>query len=222
MLATNPPPKPKPKSTLDPLQVNRGQITFDSEGNDQPGSIYFSRKAHVPSSASGITIGRGYDLKERTQPKVYSDLVGIGIPASIARKFSNGVGLKGQTARNYLKNNGIQSYTITHEQQKNLFYIAYDAIAADAKRLATKADVQRTYGATDWARLNSAIKEVVVDLRYRGDYTPTTRKKIQRAIAANDLALFTQLMSDKDYWLKRRGVPRDRFQRRKNALVNAG
>ena len=83
--------------------MNRGQITFDSEGNDRVGSIYFSRKPHVPSSGSGITIGRGYDLKERKQPQVYRDLVGIGIPASIARKFSNGVKLKGQTARNYLK-----------------------------------------------------------------------------------------------------------------------
>jgi hypothetical protein len=82
--------------------------------------------------------------------------------------------------------------------------------------------VEKDYGKTDWARLNSAIKDVVVDLRYRGDYTSTTRQKIQRAIAANDLKSFTQLMSDENYWLKQIKVPRDRFLRRKNALVKAG
>ena len=82
--------------------------------------------------------------------------------------------------------------------------------------------MERAYGKTDWNQLNSAIKEVVVDLRYRGDYTPTTRRKIQRAVAANNLQLFTQLMSDESYWMGTIKVPKDRFLRRKNALVTAG
>ncbi|XP_028399277.1 uncharacterized protein LOC114522730 [Dendronephthya gigantea] len=207
---------------LGPLQVKYGQITFDAEGNDIPTSRYFSRKPHVPNSASGITIGRGYDLKHRSQTQVYSDLSGIGLSRAIARAFSKGVHLTGQTARNFLKRNNLQSSVITHEQQKKLFYIAYDPIAADARRLATKPDVQRAYGRTNWALLNNAIKDVVVDLRYRGDYTPTTRRMIQRAIVANDLQKFTLLMSDSNYWLNTIRVPRDRFLRRKNALIHAG
>ena len=82
--------------------------------------------------------------------------------------------------------------------------------------------MQKKYGTTDWDRLNSAIKEVVVDLRYRGDYTPATRRKIQSAIAANNLALFTKLMSKEDYWRNEIKVPRDRFWRRVNALGQAG
>lgn len=120
---------------------------------------------------------------------------------------------------NIYQRNNLQNFIITHNQQKKLFYIAYDSIAADAKRLATKPDVQRAYGVTNWSRLDSTIKDVVVDLRYRGDYTPTTRRKIQRAIAANNLKLFTRLMSDENYWLKKIGVPKDRFLRRKNVLV---
>lgn len=80
----------------------------------------------------------------------------------------------------------------------------------------------KAYGKTDWARLNSAIKDVVVDLRYRGDYTPRTRRKIQRAIAANDLKKFTVLMSDRNFWVNQIGVPKNRFERRKNYLVRAG
>jgi hypothetical protein len=44
--------------------VERGQITFDLEGLESPGSRYHSRKAHHPTPISGVTIGRGYDLKE--------------------------------------------------------------------------------------------------------------------------------------------------------------
>ena len=62
---------------------------------------------------------------------------------------------------------------------------------------------------------------MVVDLRYRGDYTPGTRRKIQKAIAANDLKEFKKLMSDRDYWVKTRGVPESRFEARKKALEDA-
>ena len=48
----------------------------------------------------------------------------------------------------YTQNNNLQNNVITREQQYKLFQISYDRISADAKRLATKSDVQRTYGKT--------------------------------------------------------------------------
>ena len=202
----------------DLLKVKRGQLTFDAEGDDKKGSRYFSRVPHVPTSSSGITLGRGYDLKHKSQKKVFKDLESIGISKCTAAKFSKGVGIKGNEAKNYLKKNGITEFLITHEQQKKLFDITYKEEAAEAKRIATKSDVEEAYGKTDWDKLNDAIRDVVVDLKYRGDYTPKTRKKIQAAIASNDLKRFTKLMSDRDYWLKQIGVPKDRFERRKAAL----
>lgn len=119
----------------------------------------------------------------------------------------------------YTQKNNLQNNVITREQQKKLFQISYNRISADAKRLATKSDVQRMYGRTDWGRLNSKIKDVVVDLRYRGDYTAAARRKIQKAIVKNDLRSFKKLMSDEDFWVKKMKVPKDRFQRRKDALL---
>ena len=58
-------------------------------------------------------------------------------------------------------------------------------------------------------------EDVVIDLRYRCDCTPKTREKIQKAIAKNDLEEFTRLMKDRNYW---KDVPKDRFERRINAL----
>lgn len=87
----------------DALHVSRGQVTFNSEGNDNKNSRYFSRKAHVPSSSSGITLGRGYDLSKRESDDVYRDLVKAGVNKDLARKFSGGAGKSGNAAKNYLK-----------------------------------------------------------------------------------------------------------------------
>jgi hypothetical protein len=85
-------------------------------------------------------------------------------------------------------------------------------MVADTRRLATKADVTRVYGATDWDALNGTIKEVLVDLRFRGDYTPATRRFLQTCVAANDLVAFGAEVGNRDRWLS---VPQDRFNRRK-------
>ena len=53
--ATSAPSNPIPAK----LRVAAGQVTFDAEGNDTPGSLYFSRVVHWPgNSKSGVTIGR--------------------------------------------------------------------------------------------------------------------------------------------------------------------
>ena len=49
-------------------------------------------------------------MKERTQTQVYRDLRRVGIPETTAQKFSKGVGLKGQTAKNYLKVNCLINF----------------------------------------------------------------------------------------------------------------
>ncbi|VVO35587.1 hypothetical protein [Pseudomonas fluorescens] len=64
------------------LKVPYGQLTFDVEGNDiedesHPLYRYFSRVVHWPGGASGITIGRGYDLGQRPAPE--SDLRAAGV-----------------------------------------------------------------------------------------------------------------------------------------------
>ena len=61
----------------DPLTVAFGQLTFDAEGMEKPGR-FFSRRLHVPSSSSGATIGRGYDMREKSRDEIVADLVAAG------------------------------------------------------------------------------------------------------------------------------------------------
>ena len=58
---------------------------LDSEDNDKPRSIYFSRKPHVPSSASGVTHGRGYDLKRRYKPTSKAEVLKVNPNAQLWR-----------------------------------------------------------------------------------------------------------------------------------------
>jgi hypothetical protein len=71
--------------------------------------------------------------------------------------------------------------------------------------------VTKEYGAVDWDKLRPAVRELVIDLRYRGDYTRKTREFVQPLVVKNDLRGLAAVLADRDNWLN---VPEDRFQRR--------
>jgi hypothetical protein len=192
------------------VQPNRGRLTFDAEG--QEGGPFHSRHLHVPSSASGLTIGRGYDMKRRSKSDVRDDLAAAGLDTALAALISQAAGMQGAAAEEFIEENDLEDFEITWDQQLALFETEYARMEADTRRLATKADVTRAYGATDWDALNGTIKEVLVDMRFRGDYTPATRRFLQTCVAANDLAAFGGEVGNRDRWLS---VPQDRFNRRK-------
>lgn len=71
------------------------------------------------------------------------------------------------------------------------------------------------YGTLNWEATDSKIQDIAVDLIYRGDYTPNTRKLVQQHIVDNDLSGLSATMADDSKWP---GVPSDRFNRRANYL----
>ena len=189
---------------------SEGRLTFDAEG--QEGGTYHSRHLHVPSSSSGLTIGRGYDMKLRSRSEVRDDLVASGVSPIEAALISQAAGMKGERAEEFLAENELEDFEITPRAQLKLFEIEYKRQAADARRLATKADVTRAYGKTNWDRLHPVIREVLVDLRFRGDYTPSCRKFLQAHVANNDVEAFVREVTNPQRWPN---VPSDRFGRRK-------
>ena len=54
----------------------------------------------------------------------------------------------------------------------------------------------------------------MVDLRYRGDYTPKTREKIQSLCYTNNFSELKIIIKDRNFWVSTIGVPPDRFKRR--------
>lgn len=197
------------------LTVPYGQVTFDAEGNDDSNSIYFSRVVHWPGGVSGVTIGRGYDFGHRGDASVIaSEFSKANINLG---PYQSAIGLQGTSAQNWVKANKGSLAPITHQQQKDLFAFVYESIKKDVIRLSTKADVVRAYGSTNFDTLHPGILDIVVDLRYRGDYTPSSRKRVQPCMVNNDFEGFRTLMSDRNFWSN---VPADRFKRRVQHLNN--
>lgn len=194
------------------LKVPRGQFTFDVEGNDMEDSRYFSRVPHWPEGASGITIGRGYDLGQRPNPE--SDLAGVGITGVFYDWLLGAKGLRGTRAQQYLNNASeeIRRTSITRKQQHKLFLLIYDLMKDQVVYLSNRESNIGSYGPLVWNNIDERIQDMVVDLIYRGDYNIDTRPYIQKEIVNNDIAAFRKAINNRAIWPT--NLPNDRYQRR--------
>jgi hypothetical protein len=208
----------KPK-VEDPFTVPKGQLTFDAEGTE--GGKYHSRKTHWPGGASGVTIGRGYDMKERKKSSIINDLTGAGASKGDAELLANGMGKEGTAAASFVKQADVAKVEISAEAQKALFLAVYDEYVAIVRRISSKEDTVAKYGSVDVDQLHPAILDVAVDLAYRGDYTTKTRVSIQPLLVTNDLEGLCELLSDEDKMTKVWNVPKERFERRRDYLKAA-
>ncbi|NPE70164.1 hypothetical protein HLB27_05500 [Dickeya dadantii] len=152
--------------------VLKGKVTYDAEGSEERGQ-YFSRQIHYPESndpsvaaKTGVTIGRGYDMGERTQAQVYNDLIAAGIPASRASRISAAAGKKGINAKRFVNSNQDIG-EITTEQQIKLFNNIYPAYESRAQ-LRYKEKTKGMSNVTKWEDLNPAIRDILVDIVYQG------------------------------------------------------
>ncbi len=198
------------------LKVPRGQLTFDVEGNDiedpaQPLHIYFSRVIHWPGGVSGVTIGRGYDLGQRPHPE--KDLSAAKIAEPLYSWLLGAKHLKGQAAKDYLSSASsmIRESKISRKQQYDLFVPVYNFMKSEVIRISNSASNIVSYGVLNWEATDKKIQDLVVDLIYRGDYTPASREKVQQYFVDNDTEGLREVMADRSKWLN---VPEDRFNRR--------
>jgi hypothetical protein len=187
--------------------VPRGQMTFDSEGHE--GGRWHSRTPHVPSDDSGLTVGRGYDMKHRSPELIVAQMTKAGIPEATARLYSGGSKLFGPSARKFMGETKLPE--LTPAQQKALFDIAYLEAESSVKAICASEKVVALYGKIDWEKTDPTVRDLLVDLRYRGDYTERTRKRVQPLAMKNDLPGLATLMADREFW---KSVPNDRFERR--------
>ena len=190
-----------------------GVVTWESEGAE--GGPYHSRKLHVPGPWSGLTIGRGYDMKFKSATKIVTDLTKAGVEVGVVQVLKKSEGLYGNTAKQFIIDNDLLDLEVSVEVQKQLFKISYDDESKEVKRLCGAKLVKEEYGETDWDKLNKYIKDLTIDLKFRGDYTKSSRKFLQSTIVANDLNAFKKEIIKKSNW---KNVPEDRYKRRKSYI----
>lgn len=147
------------------LWVTRGQLTFEAEGNDNPASPYFSRRLHWPGGASGVTLGRGYDMRYRTEASICADLTAAGLGVDPAKRFALGAGLSGDAARDFVRKNKAAFRIISLRSQRVLFesvvYPRYERAAQQRYQSAAEPHSAK------WEDLDTRIRDVAVDLTYQ-------------------------------------------------------
>lgn len=168
----------RPRHFSGPLRVNEGQLTFDAEGLDyitaaepfrQPKNMkYFSRILQFPPSVnSGVTLGRGYDMGERSSSEILSDLRQAGIEEYKAVICSKAAYLKHHSAVRFVKEYGPLVGEITYQQQIRLFVIAYRAKKQYAKGVYSR-HLQGIESPLSWDKIDIKIRDVYVDSLYQG------------------------------------------------------
>ncbi|MFN9939413.1 MAG: calcium-binding protein, partial [bacterium] len=97
-----------------------------------------------------------------------------------AEKFSKFAGVNGVDAKYLIDTVRQELPEITIEQQKQLFNQEWNKLFQDVQRISGKVDTIQKYGSdVNWTKLNPVIRDLVVDLRYRGDYTSSSREFLQ-------------------------------------------
>lgn len=219
---------------MDPkwLKVPKGQLTFDCEGNDREGSIYFSRHPHVPNNhgvvigASGVTFGRGLDFGQQTRTyieQLFSEMETHARPLSPTMKewLLGSVSKKRTESLDYC--NDIDSHVVkseqylTRKQQHFLFNAVYQHLYDTTKRVLSRGEVINDVRITaNLDTFEQDVQDVLVDLTFRGDNSSRTRKYF-----LNDLqqsrSRFIENISSND-WVSVFGVPAQRFNSRKDYL----
>lgn len=174
---------PPPEGEAEILESAR-QLTRQQEG--------LRLRPYHPVAASGVSIGYGYDMRERSAARVASDLSAVEPPIrpEWIATLSAAAGLTGDAAQAFLDAHGI--IFLSPDQADSLFDITYAEETAIAREFATMpgtlADLGTDYPAADWDALHPAIRGVLIDLKFRGDYRPwwPVQQDLQRAVASND------------------------------------
>lgn len=157
------------------LEPSKGLITFRSEGNNFKNNQFYSRVIHWPErmklcdssgAASGVTIGRGYDMKHRSRASILRDLRMAGIPLEQAHKISFAAKLHKCQAGSFVLKNKNDIGEITEAQQVKLFNLTYPAYESDAHRFYNK---YKSNNSVQWEYLNLRIRDVLIDMKYQGN-----------------------------------------------------
>ncbi|URQ60925.1 peptidoglycan-binding protein [Pantoea alhagi] len=190
------------------LRVSQGQFTFDNEGLDYNTAPYratptpwFSRVLHWPGGDSGVTLGRGFDMKLRSTGEAYSILRQAGLEEHKAVICSRAAGLSGRTAQQFVTVFGPMVGEITHQQQIQLFEIVYPRYISLAKgyyiRYTQK--LQIIPDAISWDAMDQKIKDVYIDIVYQG---VDNIKKLTKAAATNNRKELIASIEKSDLYMK--------------------
>lgn len=200
-----------------------GYFTFHAEGastNPATDSLHF------PKGESGVTIGPGYDLKNREKEDIYRDMITIGVSKEDANIIKEGSKKMYSDAQSFVDDNKNKIKKLTKAQKIMLFKLIWKtAYYPQTKNIYKnkvpkkvfekdievfkKTDSKLFWNKTSWDDLDDKILDIVVVLHYQGALYKN--HSIQYAVSKNDplylaecIAKFPKLVS---YDTNRKRIP---------------
>lgn len=158
------------------LGFTPGELTIQGEGAG-PETLTI----HWPgNAASGVTIGYGYDLGQRTREGIRADLVRAGLPQNQIDILVRAQGVTGSAAGAFVRNNRAAFGNITEAQRVSLFQNILPEYEGRAEGRATTTFYNAGAGhfnedwqltTEEWNNLHPAIHELITDLTFQGAYS---------------------------------------------------
>lgn len=182
--------------------IPQGFLTFHKEGTDVKSSVL-----HHPGRYSGVTIGRGYDLKERNMVEIFTDLTMSGMSSKDANIVKTGYHMKGAQADKFVKDYKDKIAAFPRTNQIRLFQRIFPKYIATVKRVYGRVssevyekdleDICRESSKVSWKKtpfedLNNLIIDVAIDLNFQGLYYKATAEVISK----NSIDLFIEYLSN--------------------------
>lgn len=161
-----------------------GRFTFEAEGHIDPDDPYFIGKLTHPKPESGVTIGAGYDMKERSESQVKTDLIKAGLVESISGELAKGANKTGVDADAFVAVNKKKLIIEDVNVLQNLFGLIYPDYVNRARNhfrywAGSFGQKMRSYRNSkhqhyenpiffDWEYLYPPIRVIAIDFAYQG------------------------------------------------------
>ena len=199
-----------------------GYFTYHAEG----GASSATDVLHWPSYYSGVTIGPGYDMKDRNESSVYRDMIACGISKKDADIIKKGAGKKQADAEKFVTENINKVSRLTKAQKVAIFNMIWSKhYVPETKRIYNNLpskiceknipfkdnsykNSKEEWDKVPWDDLDNKIMDIAVDLMYQGAFS---YKELKYALTKNDpdyLIKCIQLHDDLVKWDKgRKRIP---------------
>ncbi|MGO4330996.1 glycoside hydrolase family protein, partial [Cupriavidus sp. M-11] len=156
-----------------------------------------SNRLHWPGRASGVTLGPGYDMKERSAASIRADMMAIGLSESIATSLSKGSGLTETQAQKFAQDN---SDLLSLNQQQE-FALLHHIVPHYEEKVRNSIEIdlaQHEFDALTCFAYNAAGRwDSVTRLVNEGD-VPAVTAKIREGVKSNGKTMLGLVLRRED------------------------
>lgn len=143
---------------------------------------------HIPPGASGVTLGAGYDMRERTKAQIKKHMLKLGLDDETAAKVAEAAGLHGKAAKKFVVDNKL-AVKLTRNQELALMRIAVPPKETILRKWLNVPVSQYEYDALVSFTYNPGASIVPVTKAINGGKTDEAMKIIQKRTVSGGKSL---------------------------------